>query len=554
MSLSNNVQHSITWWRFRNVLPLHSSNNHSKKKIGVVTNRNGLLFCSRSKHTIGYQGSGSFHSENVDDLMNRNDKEYVPPELPFDPTKDFIGSTAYDINSNIHMHTYNFSKDYLLDKSFTFINHGAFGAALKVGYDRSEQWRYYLEQQPLRYFDRDLLPHLVYSARRLAKFCSVKPQDRNSFTIIQNVTSGLNAILRGYCKRFKDMSHVMLWDTTYGSLKKMSRRYCDRVTEIPVSEYFHFFRHHNETTTNNNVFEQALLDTISKLSREGVDSGRSLKNTLLIMDHTTSNTALNMNLESLSRMAKEHGMLTVVDGAHSLLAQEVNLGQLENIDFYVANGHKWLSCPRGIGILYCPNDELRDTVLDEPAVMSHGVGDGYQSRFLWDGCRDYAAALSVPAVLDYWESHDIKLIQNRIKELREDAVTVLGTMWHPSKCDVGTAMPTSARGSVLSPGVTLAPLSIHSPMMVLVRLPERLQRAKSNASGGEGTASTLYEGVATSDNAKQIQDYLYDNRIEVPIKCIRGILYVRISCHVYNELSEYEHLGTMLLDCPISTW
>ena len=37
-------------------------------------------------------------------------------------------------------------------------------------YDRR---RYYLEQQPLRYFDRMLLPHLVYSARRLAKFCNV---------------------------------------------------------------------------------------------------------------------------------------------------------------------------------------------------------------------------------------------------------------------------------------------------------------------------------------------------------------------------------------------
>jgi hypothetical protein len=27
------------------------------------------------------------------------------------------------------------------------------------------------------------------------------------------------------------------------------------------------------------------------------------------------------------------------------------------------------------------------------------------------------------------------------------------------------------------------------------------------------------------------------------VKCVDGVLYVRISCHIYNETSEYEKLG-----------
>jgi selenocysteine lyase/cysteine desulfurase len=33
------------------------------------------------------------------------------------------------------------------------------------------------------------------------------------------------------------------------------------------------------------------------------------------------------------------------------------------------------------------------------------------------------------------------------------------------------------------------------------------------------------------------------SRIEVPIKCVQGRLYVRLSAHLYNQLSDYERLA-----------
>lgn len=435
-------------------------------------------------HTKGYQAIGSFHSEDVDILMSQSDAEYLPPPLPFDPVPLLPSH----------------NEDFLLDRQrWTFLNHGAFGAALAVGYTRAEQWRLHLERQPLRYFDRDLLPHLVYAARRIASFVNAP---RDATTLIPNVTYGLNTILRGYTRQFGAASHVILWDTSYGSLKKMAHQLCDRVTEIPLcSKYL------DEIDNLDNpmdIFENALTETLQDVDTE---------NALFVLDQTTSNTAMNMPLDSLSKLGKEKKMMVMIDGAHGLLAQPVDLSSLPSVDFYLGNGHKWLSCPRGIGVMYCPNEQYRDTILEEPAVMSHGIGQGFQSRFLWDGCRDYAAALSVPAVLDHWQDQGIANVQDSIRAKLHSAVNLLGDQWHGHKDDV-----------------TLVPLEMHAPMMALVLLPEQFQLPG-----------------ATSTDAKRIQDYLHDQSIEVPVKCINGMLYVRISCHVYNELEEYSRLAQSLL-------
>jgi isopenicillin-N epimerase len=370
----------------------------------------------------------------------------------------------------------------------------------------------------LRYFDRDLLPHLVYSARRLAYFCQAS---RDDFTLIPNVTYGLNTILRGYQATYQENSHVILWDTSYGSLKKMAHKYCQqRVTEIPVSD--NFDQCWNDVSeSSSDIFERAFLETLKQMKI----NNQQIDNALLIIDHTTSNTALNMPIKKISKLAKELNMLVMVDGAHGLLAQDLALNEKElpHVDFYVGNGHKWLSCPRGIGFLYCPHAHLRDSILEQPAVISHGIGQGFQSRFLWDGCRDYAAALSVPVVLDHWEQQmkvdsGTASLRNKINNRLKEATKLLSQRWHGNR-DWERSL--------------LAPLELHSPMMALVRLPNAIQSSPS-----------------TSGHAKVVQDYLYDNFIEVPIKCVRGVLYARISCHVYNEIHEYQRLADVMLKFP----
>ncbi len=51
------------------------------------------------------------------------------------------------------------------------------------------------------------------------------------------------------------------------------------------------------------------------------------------------------------------------------------------------------------------------------------------------------------------------------------------------------------------------------------------------------------------EHAEVIQNFFhYDQRIEVPVKCVGGELYVRISCHLYNNLDEFKYLSEIVAD------
>ena len=87
----------------------------------------------RLMSTEGYKSIGSFHSEDVDVLMTQSEDVYQVPELPF-PPKDSKKNDSLDVGA---------ASDFLLDREkWTFLNHGAFGGSLRVGYDRAEQWRF----------------------------------------------------------------------------------------------------------------------------------------------------------------------------------------------------------------------------------------------------------------------------------------------------------------------------------------------------------------------------------------------------------------------------
>ena len=89
---------------------------------------------------------------------------------------------------------------------------------------------------------------------------------------------------------------------------------------------------------------------------------------------------------SLAKYAKEeYGMIVAVDGANSLLSLPLEMSNIlsdgsdgqEGVDIYLTNCHKWFSSPRGAAALFCSNTTIQDSILRQPAVVSHGVNDGF---------------------------------------------------------------------------------------------------------------------------------------------------------------------------------
>ncbi len=465
----------------------------------------------------GYRSIGSFHSDDVEELLRKSACDYTPPQLPELVAQGSLLGQELGIErilERLQSDPMPFGhqlreEHFLIEPEWTFLNHGAFGGAVRVALERATAWRWYSERQPLRYFDRDLLPHLTYSLREVARFVGADPSD---IVLTQNATSALNAVLQGL--KLEAGDHIFLFDTSYGSVKTIAREVCSRTgatldiasVPLPLPE---------DPSDAMHALERIARDHMSDNTK------------LAIFDHTTSNTAINMPLERLCDVAREKGALTLVDGAHGLMAHELNFsGSLRCADYYVSNCHKWLGSPKGVGFLWAAPSPEGDssspaTNLPKPLIISHGYDQGVWSGFVWDGCRDYSSALTLPLLLQFWEDGlGLERSRQYMKSTLDSATELLTHAWMP-----------------LGGGRRICSGELHGPM-ALVSLPAFLGRA------------------ATSADAKKVQDALHLSfRVEVPVKCLNDELWVRISASVYNEMKDYETLARVIPEiCRGSLW
>jgi selenocysteine lyase/cysteine desulfurase len=206
----------------------------------------------------------------------------------------------------------------------------------------------------------------------------------------------------------------------------------------------------------------------------------------------------------------------LIDGAHALGQLEVDVASL-GADYFVSNCHKWLCGPRGSAVLHVARQHQAAV---RPLVVSHGWGSGFSSEFMWDGCRDYAPLLGVSSALDFWAAlGGGAAARAYMRSLLAEAVALLLAAWRTH---------------------TLVPLSLCASM-ALVRLP-RLPPLSGRGSGG-GPGGGPDGPPADSADAKWAQDALHAGRVECPVKCIGGGLYVRISAAAYNVPGDYAALA-----------
>lgn len=140
----------------------------------------------------------------------------------------------------------------------------------------------------------------------------------------------------------------------------------------------------------------------------------------IFLDHLTSPTALMFPVEAVCRRARHAGILTIIDGAHAPGQVSLDLTAL-GADIYVGACHKWLCAPKGSAFLYaCREVQARL----EPLVVSWGydhptydTGHPFINHHEWQGTRDIAAFLAVPAAIQFQAEHDWDSVRRRCRVL-----------------------------------------------------------------------------------------------------------------------------------------
>ena len=282
--------------------------------------------------------------------------------------------------------------EFLLDTEVVFLNHGSFGACPRPVFERYQQWQRELEAQPVEFLARRL-PDLLAAARRaLADYVGA---DADDLVFVPNATSGVNVAARTLDLGPGD--EVLGTNLEYGA--------CDLLWE-------HVCAHAGAT------YVRAVVELPVARAEDVVDAlfARVNERTrVLFVSHITSETALVLPVETIVARAREHGLTTVVDGAHAPAHVPLDLAAL-GADFYAGNCHKWMCAPKGAGFLHVRR-ELQDTVDGLIVGWGYRPDATFLTRSERQGTRDPSAYLTVPAAIDWLAANDWDRVRARCREL-----------------------------------------------------------------------------------------------------------------------------------------
>jgi isopenicillin-N epimerase len=251
--------------------------------------------------------------------------------------------------------------DFLLEPGLAFLNHGSFGACPTVVHEELRRWQLELERNPVELLDRRLEGLLDGVRAELAAEVGARAED---LVLVPNATTGLNAAIRSL--RLGPEDEVLTTTHEYGALVRTWEYVGARLVAVEPAD---------------------LLAAIGPRTR------------VVYASHITSPTALVLPVEELCAAAREAGALSIVDGAHAPGQLDLDLAAL-GADVYAGNCHKWLCAPRGTAFLVVRPEQQAWV---EPGVISWGweAGSTFAQRHGWQGTRDPAGFLAIPAALAY---------------------------------------------------------------------------------------------------------------------------------------------------------
>ncbi len=372
--------------------------------------------------------------------------------------------------------------EFLLDDSLVFLNHGSFGACPRAVFECLQGWQRRMEANPVEFLGRRSADLLRAARGGLAAYLGAEEAD---LVYVPNATTGFNIVARSLDLRGGD--EIVTSDHEYGA--------CDNAWAFAAN------------AAGARVRTAVVpLPFIAEDFVERIWAAVTPRTRIISVSHITSTTALIFPIAALCRRARAAGILTLIDGAHAPGQVKVDLSALD-ADFYVGNCHKWLCAPKGAGFLHARREHharLDAPVISwgySPAVAGHTDLEAFlgttvlEQRMQWQGTRDIAAYLTVPAAIAFLE-------QNRWVERQ-------------ARCHQ-LALAFSER---MSRATGLSPICQASDFAQMVSVP------------------------LPGSDAAGLKRRLFDEfRIEVPITEHGGAQFVRASVQAYNSEQDLDAL------------
>lgn len=370
-----------------------------------------------------------------------------------------------------------------LDPDLVFLNHGSFGACPREVMEVCHHWHREMERNPVAFMSRRSAALLREARSSLAALVHAEVDD---LVFVPNATTGVNTVAHSLPLQAGD--EILCSDHEYGA--------CDNTWDVVAAR-----------TGARRVTATVPLPMDQDGFTERVWSQVTPRTRVLFLSQLCSTTALIFPVQELVQRARDAGIWTVIDGAHVPGHLPLDLQAL-GADFYTGNCHKWLCAPKGAAFLHARpevQELLHATTISwgySPAVSGHTDMDAYlghntlERRMQWQGTRDIAPFLSVPAAMAFAEKHDWERVRRDCRALAADTLSRACAM------------------------TGLSPIAGPESFGQMVPIP-----------------------VPEGPSARELKQRLFDEfRIEVPVTGHGQRMFVRASFQGYNSLDDADAL------------
>jgi selenocysteine lyase/cysteine desulfurase len=218
----------------------------------------------------------------------------------------------------------------------------------------------------------------------------------DEIAITRNTSEGNNTVINGL-----DLGHgdeVVIWDQNHPTNNVAwdirAERYgftVNRVATPPLPQ------------AGDELIE-AFLDAVTENTR------------MIAFSHFSNVSGVALPAKRLCSLARQRGILTLVDGAQSFGAVRLDLHDM-GCDFFTASAHKWFVGPKEAGLLYVRRERSGDLWPSDVGVGWEGAKDAGARKFETLGQRDDAAVVSMGTTVDFHRSIGIDRIEGRVRQL-----------------------------------------------------------------------------------------------------------------------------------------
>ncbi|KAH8678855.1 pyridoxal phosphate-dependent transferase [Tricladium varicosporioides] len=416
-------------------------------------------------------------------------------------------------------------KHFLFDPKFKNLNHGSFGSIPKAIKEKRAQYQEASEARPDP-FIRYELPDIIDENRAaVAKVLNVPAE---TVVIISNATTGINTVLRNITWDEDGKDEILYFNTIYGACGKTVEYICESARG-PVQ-------------AREIKLEYPLSDDelVSKF-KEAIKTSRAARRfpRIAIFDVISSMPGLRMPFEELTKLCKEEGILSCIDGAHGVGHIPLDLSAIDP-DFFTSNCHKWLFVPRGCAVFYVPvrNQHLiRSSLPTSHGFVPKATIGGLSNPFEATGKSEFVNQFEFCGTID---NTNYFCIAEAIK-------------WREEVCGGEKAIMDYTHNLAFEGGKMVADmlgtklLDNEEHTMTNCSLVNILLPLSSSSSPAPGVYS-IKEGYGTAV-VHWIQRILVDKfQTFIAIFQFQGQWYARLSGQVYLDMDDFKWAGEKLRD------